>query len=185
MNYEQKYLKYKAKYVQAKQEGGLGGHLRVFFLTDEEFFAIHSANQNIGNKLQNKKAIKSVKEDYTNIAYPGLAIHSKTNNSGFEKKFPFINEHEQKVHYNGMKIPFANKAKFDYYDMKDLNQAVQLISISAQKSDLSKIILVRDYTALHDVFVASFTLVKEGEKVTGITIDPIGPKQSVAPAATA
>jgi hypothetical protein len=32
MDYEQKYLKYKAKYIQSKQEGG-GGHLHVYFLS--------------------------------------------------------------------------------------------------------------------------------------------------------
>ena len=169
MNYEQKYLKYKAKYIQAKQEGG-GGNLRVFFLTQGEFDTIKKQNTNIAAQLEKKKGLAV---DYTNISYPGLAIHNKTKSSGFEKKFPYINEHEKQAHYNGKKILFTDGTKFDYYVMKDLDRVVKLISASSGKENLNKMILVRDYLALHDVFVASFTIVREGDTVTSITIDPI------------
>jgi hypothetical protein len=39
--------------------------------------------------------------------------------------------------------------------------------------DVTKMILVRDYTLVHDVFVASFTIKKEGTTVTGIDIDKV------------
>ena len=177
MNYEQKYLKYKAKYVKAKQEGGLGGHLQVFFLTENQFTTIKNQNANIGEKLKNKKTlVKNKKDDYTNISYPGLGIHHHTNESGFKELFPYINEHEQKLHYKQDKKKYdvpLGKTKFDYYDKEDLQQVLDLIKGSARITDITKMILVRDYSLLHDVFVVSFTINKTGETVTGITIDPV------------
>lgn len=181
MDYEQKYLKYKAKYLQAKQEGGApGGHLQVFFLTDEEFTKIQSGSNtaiNVGKKLKDKNnLVKTKTDDYTNIYFPGLGIHHHTHDSGFKNFYPYINEHEQNLHYvknnKNFKVPLGGN-KFDYYNLATLSQVIGLIKTSAGKSGITKMILVRDYTLLHDVFVCSFTLNMDGEKVTGITIDPV------------
>ena len=37
MDYREKYFKYKSKYLSAKQVGGLGGHLQVYFLTQSDY----------------------------------------------------------------------------------------------------------------------------------------------------
>ena len=38
---------------------------------------------------------------------------------------------------------------------------------SLENKDITKMVLVRDYSLLHDVFVASFTIVRQGDTVTG------------------
>ena len=44
LNFEQKYLKYKSKYLQTKQFGGIGGHLQVYFLTNDQYNELKNGN---------------------------------------------------------------------------------------------------------------------------------------------
>ncbi len=156
MNYEQKYLKYKAKYIQAKQEGGLGGHLNIYFMTDDEFRGIETNRQ-------------------LNVKYPGTRINYKQKDSGFNDKFHHIVEHGHHLTImtlNDKNRPVPKKVdlklgsdgktvvdktfKFDYFEKKDLKKVLE--EIKKVEPNISKMVLVRDYSALHDVFVAALTI---------------------------
>ncbi len=177
MNYEQKYLKYKAKYIQSKQEGsGLGGSLHIYFISDNDYTTLKGEND-------------------TNVVYPGVDMHVKKRDSGLKKRFPHIVQDKTVLYvpktvtktkfklrgkgdtYEDVTIQKTNilglsgDSNFDYYEKDDVTKVLN--TVKGIKKDVTKLLLVRDYGVLHDVFIGVLTIVKDGENVTGLKQEEI------------
>ena len=139
MDYQQKYLKYKAKYIELKQYGGLGGHLRVYFLTLEQY-----------NELMSKKE------------YNFIELGVKINDKGFSSKYTNINQHHHSLYTPTTKkqvkltdINTSQDLRFDYNNPSHINKINDL-------KTFAYILLVRNYTVLHDVYVGRYKILDDG-----------------------
>lgn len=137
MDYQQKYLKYKAKYLALRQSGGLGGHLQVYFLTEEQ-----------------QKAITS--SDEYNHTHPGLKFNKKTKNSGISEKYSHVTQHHNYLYkiVDGKKekIDLGKGLKFNYKNPTDVE------SVKKKLTNAKYILLIRDYSALDDVYAGMFKI---------------------------
>ena len=141
LNFEQKYLKYKSKYLQTKQFGGLGGHLQVYFLTNEQY-----------DELK--------KKDTHNFKKPGLKISEK-NDSGLKEKYIHAIQHDPMLNIPAAdgkkvnKVAIGTDVKFDYTNPDHISKVISKITTG---NPPNKIMLIRDYSLLHDVFVGAFNI---------------------------
>jgi len=152
MDYREKYFKYKSKYLSAKQVGGLGGHLQVYFLTQSDY-----------DTLKN--------DPKHNFKIPGtkVALTGK-NDSGLSNKYPHILEHHIHVYdiNNNKKDKKGNPEKiqrnlgkdmkFDYTNPEHILILKNNLFLYNKNKDVKYIMLIRDYSVLHDVFVGTFEI---------------------------
>lgn len=150
MDYQEKYFKYKVKYLNEKQNGGMGGHLQIYFLTQADY--------------------DTLKADTThNFKIPGtkVALEKRKNDSGLSNKYPHIVEHHSHLYDIINEIDKKGKSKtskakrdlgkdnkFNYTNPEHIKLAKSLL----KNKDVKYIMLIRDYSMQHDVFIGTFEI---------------------------
>lgn len=148
MEFQQKYLKYKSKYLQLSQNGGMGGHLQIYFLTEADY--------------------KTLIDDTThNFKIPGtkVALEKRKKDSGLSNKYPHIVQHNTQLYDisndTDKKGKKNLKIKYDLGKDKKFNytnpEHIKLVKDRLNK-DFKYIMLIIDYSLQHDVFVGTFKI---------------------------
>jgi hypothetical protein len=163
MSYLEKYLKYKSKYLELRnresQEGGLGGRVYAYFLTEDDLkkFAQNHTFAVIGSQVKGS-LLKSYpyierKDDilYNNQVKNKIVLEEpKKNTTGLDVERKSL---LQKV---GDKLSKSNKFYFEY---ANLDKVKKVLSHQSMKGKTYKyIVIVRHYTVLKDAYCGTLII---------------------------
>lgn len=159
MDYFQKYLKYKAKYLEIKnQEGGLGGRVYAYFLTENDLknFADAHTFAVIGSKIKTS-LLKSYPyiERKDDTLYKGkdkyklVEAEVKQKNTGLDEK------RKSTLQKIGENLAKSNKFSFEY---ANIDKVKKVLNHTSMNNSYKYLVIVRHYTVLKDVYCGTFKI---------------------------
>ena len=160
MAYLEKYLKYKAKYLELQnQEGGLGGRVYAYFLTESELknFADNHTFAVIGSQVKGA-LLKSYPyiERKDDTLYKGKDKYKLVEEESKQKSTGLDTQRKSVVQKIGEKMAKSNKFSFEYANLDKVKKVLSHQSMQDKK--YKYIVIVRHYTVLKDAYCGTLII---------------------------